>query len=307
MALLIATPGRDSRALCAAIRQHAPEIDLRLWPDLGNPAEIRFVLAWNPPPGLFAELPNLLAVSSLGAGVDGLIDRPDLKSDIPLGRLAGPRLAADLAAYLVAVTVAHWKRLDRAHTDQTARRWQPHTPTAAPIIGLLGTGVMGGKAASAFTALDLEVIGWNRSGDRAANLEIHAGPDGLHRVAARADVLINLLPLTTATRDILDAKLFRQMRPGSILINVGRGAHLNEPELLAALDQDRPGHAVLDVFNTEPLPQTHPFWRHPKIWITPHCAALTTTDEAARLAVQSYHRVISGNPPLGRVDRSSGY
>jgi len=307
LALLIATPGRDSAALATALRQLAPELDLRTWPECGRPDEIRFALAWNPPEGLFARLPNLLAVSSLGAGVDGLVDRPDLGPDVQLGRLAGPRLAADLAAYLVAVTVEHWKRLDAGRTDQTKRRWQPQLPNAVPTIGLLGTGVMGQKAASAFRALDLDVVGWNRSAAEVPGIQVHGGQGGLHRVAARAEVLINLLPLTADTRGILDAALFEQMRPGSMLINVGRGAHLIETELLAALEQDRPGHAVLDVFTTEPLPETHPFWVHPKIRITPHCAGLTSTAEAAQLALESYRRVISGNPPLDCIDRQRGY
>jgi glyoxylate/hydroxypyruvate reductase A len=309
MALLIATPGRESRALANALRRLAPALDLRVWPDCGDPAEIRFVLAWNAPQGLFDQLPNLAGVSSLGAGVDGLVERTDLGPELRLGRLAGPRLAADLAAYLVAVTVDHWKRLERFRDNQRAGRWQARMPRPTPTIGLLGTGVMGRKAAAAFAALDLEVLGWNRSRAPADGIEIEidSGRDGLHRVAARADVLINLLPLTRDTRGILEAALFQRMRPDSLLINVGRGAHLNEADLLAALENKRPRHAVLDVFTTEPLPQSHPFWNHPQIRITPHCAGLTAADEAAQLALESYRRVISGEPPLGCVDRVKGY
>lgn len=307
MALLIATPGRDPAALAEALRRGAPDLDLRIWPDCGDPAGIRFVLAWNAPQGLFAELPNLAAVSSLGAGVDGLVERPDLGPEVRLGRLAGPRLAADLAAYLVAVTVEHWKRLDHFRDDQRAGRWHARAPRPAPTIGLLGTGVMGRKAAAAFAALDLKVLGWNRSATPVAGIEIHAARAGLQRVAEHADVLINLLPLTHDTRGILDAALFQRMPPDSLLINVGRGAQLHETDLLTALESNRPGQAVLDVFATEPLPRSHPFWAHPKIRITPHCAGLTTADEAAQLALESYRRVIDGEAPLGWVDREKGY
>ncbi len=307
MSFLIATPGRDSTELAASLRRLAPELDLRVWPDCGDRSEIRFVLAWNPPEQLFSELPGLRAVSSLGAGVDGLINRPDLDPAVQIGRLAGPRLAADLAAYLVAVTVEHWKRLDNFRDDQRAARWHTRLPRPTPSIGLLGTGVMGRKTAGAFRALDLEVIGWNRSGAAAEGLEVHCGPDGLHQVAARSDVLINLLPLTPDTRGMLDAALFQQMPQDSLLINVGRGAHLNERDLLTALDSNQPGQAVLDVFEIEPLPQSHPFWTHPNIRTTPHCAALSTADEVARMALESYRRVIAGEPPLGEVDRERGY
>ena len=166
---------------------------------------------------------------------------------------------------------------------------------------------MGRKAAQAYAALDLEVLGWNRSGRGIDGIEVLAGTDGLLALAERADVLINLLPLTRDTRGILGAALFACMRHDSMLINAGRGGHLVDDELLAALDLDRPGHAALDVFDPEPLPAEHPFWGHPKIRITPHCAGLTTPDEAAALAVESYRRVQSGGPPLGVVDRIRGY
>jgi len=312
LAFLIATPTRDSGELAEHIRARMPDIDLRVWPDLagpdsGNPAEIRFALVWKPPEGLFGQLTGLEAVSSLGAGVDGLVDHPEIPPDVPIGRLAGPRLATNMAAYLVAVVVERWKKLDGFVSDQHARRWNQWAPEAPPTIGLLGTGAMGRAAADAFDALDFPILGWSRSGKGPDNVEMHAGRDGLERVTAKADYLINLLPLTDQTRDLLDAGLFARMRPDSTLINVGRGQHLVEDDLIAALDRGRPGFAILDVFRTEPLPPEHPFWAHPKIFITPHCASITLTREAAELAVQSYRRVLAGQPPLGRVDRQRGY
>jgi glyoxylate/hydroxypyruvate reductase A len=166
---------------------------------------------------------------------------------------------------------------------------------------------MGVATARAFRALDVPVLGWNRSGRSVDDLSVHSGTEGLRRIADRSDVLINLLPLTDETRGILGARLFATMRAGSMLVNVGRGEHLVEPELLEALDRDRPGCAVLDVFREEPLPEAHPFWTHPRILVTPHCAAVTRPDEAAALAAESYRRVTAGEPPLGRVDRGRGY
>lgn len=307
MAMLIATPDRDATELARIVRQHDPEIDLRVWPELGDAREIDFVLAWKPPDGLFRQLPNLDAVSSLGAGVDALIDNPEIPDGVDIGRLAGPRLAANMAAYLVAVVVARWKRLPDFAQDQRARRWNQWAPEQPPVIGLLGTGEMGRRTAAAFGELDFPVHGYSRSGRGPAGVTMHSGARGLHEFAGASDCLINLLPLTPETRDILDADLFSLMREGSTLINVGRGEHLVEDDLLAALDRNRPGCAVLDVFREEPLPQDHPFWDHPKIFITPHCASITLTREAAELAVESYRRVLDGKPPLGRVDRKRGY
>ncbi len=307
MAMLIATPDRDATELARIVRQHDPEIDLRVWPELGDAREIDFVLAWKPPDGLFRQLPNLEAVSSLGAGVDALIDNPEIPDGVEIGRLAGPRLAANMAAYLVSVVVARWKRLPDFAEDQRARRWNQWAPEQPPVIGLLGTGEMGRRTAAAFGELDFPVHGYSRSGRGTANLTMHSGTRGLHELAGASDCLINLLPLTPETRDILDADLFSLMREGSTLINVGRGEHLVEDDLLAGLDRNRPGCAVLDVFRDEPLPQDHPFWDHPRIFITPHCASITLTREAAELAVESYRRVLAGKPPLGKVDRDRGY
>jgi glyoxylate/hydroxypyruvate reductase A len=307
MALLIATPNRDAAELARHIRRLDPEIDLRIWPELGDASEITFVLAWQPPEGLFRQLPALVAVSSLGAGVDALAGNEAIPANVEIGRLAGPRLAANMAAYVVAVVVAHWKRLPGFIADQKMQRWNPWAPESPPTVGLLGTGQMGQRSAAAFAELGFPVHGYNRSGRGPEGVEMHSGDQGLAEIAGLADYLVNLLPLTRRTRGILDRSLFSRMKRGSTLINVGRGEHLVERDLLETLAGDRPGFAVLDVFRREPLPEDHPFWDHPKIFITPHCASITLTEEAAELAVESYRRVMAGKPPLGAVDRQRGY
>jgi len=307
MALLIATPDRDASELARHIRDRNPEIDLRIWPDMDDVSEIIFVLAWKPPAGLFGQLPNLAAISSLGAGVNTLIDDESVPAGIEIGRLAGPRLAADMAAYLVAVVVAHWKRLPGFIEDQKRQRWNPRAPEPPPAVGLLGTGQMAQRSAAAFAELGFPLHGYSRSGRGPEGVAMHSGQRGLAEIARVSDYLVNLLPLTNRTRGILDRSLFSQMKEGSTLINVGRGEHLVEEDLLDALQTGRPACAVLDVFRTEPLPPGHPFWRHPRILVTPHCASITRTDEAAALAVESYRRVMAGKPPLGCVDRVRGY
>lgn len=307
MALLIATPDRDAGELVRRIRERDPGIDLRVWPETGDRDDIAFVLAWKPPPGLFGSLPNLRAVSSLGAGVDALIDDESIPADVDIGRLAGPRLAANMAAYLVAVVVARWKRLPKFIEDQRQLRWRPWAPESPPTVGLLGTGRMGQRSAAAFAELEFPVHGYSRSGRGPEGVVMHSGEQGLAEIAGISDYLVNLLPLTEPTRGILDRSLFASMKEGGTLINVGRGEHLVEEHLLEALNARRPACAVLDVFRGEPLPQAHPFWTHPRIFITPHCASITLTVEAAELAVESYRRVLADKPPLGAVDRERGY
>ena len=166
---------------------------------------------------------------------------------------------------------------------------------------------MGRATARAFQALEIPVTGYNSTGRGIEGLDVVAGRQGLLDLAGRVDYLICLLPLTPATRGVLDAGLFAAMSAESVVINVGRGQHLDEAALLAALDRGRPAAALLDVFASEPLPRGHPFWGHPRISITPHCSALTSDREAATLLIESYRRVRSGRPPLDPVDRRAGY
>lgn len=307
MALLIATPGRDVAVLVDHLQRLEPALDLRVWPDCGRLEDIEFAVLWQQPPGLLAALPALKAVSSLGAGVEHVLADPDLPMDVPVGRLAGPRLGADMAAYLVAQVVSHWRRLAQFSALQANTCWEPWAPESVPLVGLLGTGAMGSAVVRAFQALSIPVAGWNRSGAAQDDIPMHQGADGLMVLAGLADYLICLLPLTPATRGILDADLFARMKPDSVLINVARGAHLDEMALLAALERGRPGLALLDVFQQEPLPPEHPFWQHPRVRITPHCASLTCMREAAELILESYGRVRAGQSPLGLVKRQQGY
>ncbi|MFW5815595.1 MAG: 2-hydroxyacid dehydrogenase [Wenzhouxiangella sp.] len=307
MTILLVTPGRDSSGLAAAIARQVPSITVRVWPETGPLAEVRFAVLWNQPPGLLRQLTGLQAVASLGAGVEHVLADPDLPPDLPVGRLAGKRLAADMAGYLLAQVLAHWRRLPTFRQQQARHEWTPWAPEHPPGIGLLGTGNMAATAARAFQALDVPVRAFNRSGRPLDGVRIESGRSGLFALAQWCDYLVCLLPLTKQTRGLLDAELFARMRPGSVVINVGRGGHLVESDLLEALDRGRPGAAILDVFDQEPLPASHPFWDHPNIHLTPHCASVTGDEEAAGLIVQSYRRVLSGQAPLDAVDRSLGY
>jgi glyoxylate/hydroxypyruvate reductase A len=306
-ALLVAVPGRDPQGLAARLSARLPGVDIRVWPELGDPTDIAFALAWRAPEPLFNRLPNLRAVVSMGAGVDALVVRGDLARNVAIGRLAGPRLAAAMAAYLVATVIGWWRNLDRFGELQRRAEWRPWAPARPPEVGLLGVGILGGKAAEAFRALDINVHGWTRSGRVPDDVTPAHGQSGLESLASRCDAVINLLPLTAQTRGLLDRKLFSAMRRDSLLVNVGRGEHLAEADLIEALNAGRPGRAVLDVFQEEPLPGDHPFWRHPRVTVTPHCASLTSVEEAADLAAESYRQAIAGKPMPAGVDRDRGY
>ena len=301
MAILIAMPGRDTGPLVERLRQLDPELDLRVWPEVGAAADVDFAVLWQQPTGLLAGLPNLRAVTSYGAGVDFILADPELPDEVQVGRVVGARLVASMREYLLAVVLAHRRGVLRG--QQIGRVAQPSGP---PRIGVLGLGELGRSAAQAFAALGCEVAGWRRESAPLDGVSVRTGSAGLRAVAARAEYLLCLLPLTPATRGILRADLFSHCR-GAYLVNAGRGAHLVTADLQPALDAENLCGACLDVTDPEPLPADHPLRSDPRVLLTGHTASLTDPDEAARQVLDSYYRVRAGDAPLNPVDSDRGY
>jgi glyoxylate/hydroxypyruvate reductase A len=200
---------------------------------------------------------------------------------------------------------------DSAHylAAQRAGSWQPRAmrDAAETTVGVLGLGQMGGLAADRLAALGFRTLGWVQRPQHRPGVEVMVGPDGLAALSREVDILVNLLPLTAATRGILSADMFRQLKPGAVLINVGRGPHLVEADLIPALDQGWLGAAVLDVFETEPLPAGHPFWADPRISITPHVSSSASAATVAAHFADAVRRERAGQPLLGLVDLDRGY
>ncbi|MGA7985497.1 MAG: NAD(P)-dependent oxidoreductase, partial [Burkholderiales bacterium] len=174
-------------------------------------------------------------------------------------------------------------------------------------VGLLGLGELGRSVAQRLLALDFRLCGWSRRQKEIERIECFAGPDGLDAMLAKCGALVCLLPLTPETRGILDARSLALLPRGACVINVARGAHLVEADLIAALDAGHLAHAYLDVFETEPLPASHPFWSHPGVSLTPHVAALTDPRTALPLVIRNLERAQRGEPPEAQVDRAAGY
>lgn len=265
-------------------------------PLAADPTGAEIAVVANPEPGALARLPNLKFIQSAWAGVDGLLADASLPR-VPLARLIDPSLAADMAQAVAGHVIA-LHRNTLTYRDQQARReWRqlPQLAMGERRVGLLGHGEMGRACAKALTALGFPVTTWSRSsGD-------------LDQLLAQSAIVVNLLPLTADTREILNAGLFARMQPGATIINVGRGGHLREADLIPALESGQLGHAVLDVFAVEPLPADHPFWVHPQITVTPHVAAVTDPANSARLIAANIARFRGGEPVEGLVSRDAGY
>jgi glyoxylate/hydroxypyruvate reductase len=309
MALLFRSTVDSAARWRAQLERLTREIDIRVWPDIGHPAEIDHALVWRPEPGFLASLPNLKLILSLGAGVDHLLGDPQLPRHLPIVRLVDPHMTDAMSEYVVLqVLRLHRHDLDyRAQQQDRVWRELDQQNAADRRVGILGFGELGRDAAKKLKALGFDVAAWSRSEKTAAGVESYAGADGLRHLLARSEILVCLLPLTAETEGILNARNLALLPHGAALVNAARGGHLVEDDLLAALASGQITGAVLDVFHGEPLPADHPFWRHPRVVVTPHVAAFTNPMTAAAIILDNIRRFEEGRPLLNQIDPARGY
>jgi len=291
------------------LARRLPGVELRFWPNAGDLADIEYVLAWAPPHGLLRRFPNLRLIASLGAGVDHLFADPELPLAVPVCRVVDPNMTQRMTEYVALHVLRYHRREPELEAMQREQRWgEAYTPTASERgVGILGLGELGASAAARLVGLGFRVAGWSRTAKSIPGVESHAGEAGLAAFLAKCEILVCLLPLTPATENILSTRLFAQLPKGAALINAARGRHLVEDDLLAALDSRQLSYATLDVFRREPLPKDHPFWRHPRITVTPHTASIADARSAADLVAENVRRLGTGAPLLHRVDPQVGY
>lgn len=309
MTLLIIAPDRDLRPWVSALQACEPALDIQIWPQIASKAEATFALCWQQPANVWAQLPKLRCISSLGAGVDHLLQDPALPTDIPIVRLVDPLLAQSMFEYICAATMGMLRDFDVYQAQQSAACWRSQNLTLSQhyTVGMMGLGQLGAYTAERLAHMGFNVVGWSRSQKPLAGVETYAGNAQLSEFLQRANILVCLLPLTEQTRDILNRDLFEQLPRQAYLINVARGEHLVEVDLLTAIDTGQIRGACLDVFRQEPLPPDHPFWRHPQIRVTPHCSSITNPASVAPQIVENYRRSQVGQPLLNQVSRSQGY
>lgn len=266
-----------------------------------------YALLWNPPPAALAGQTRLRAVFALGAGVDALLAGGALPAGVPLLRLEDAGMAEQMVEYVLHALLRWQRRFAEYDALAACAGWRTLAPRPRPLIAVLGLGALGGAVAAACAALGYRVRGWSRSPRTLAGVECHAGADGFAACLDGAGALINLLPLTAATRGLLDARAFARLAPGALFVNPARGAHVVEADLLAALGDGRLSAAVLDAFTTEPLPADHPLRRLANVTITPHIAALTRIGDAADSIAARIVAIEAGMTVGGRVETQRGY
>lgn len=309
--LLLVVPARWAGLWSAPLAEIAPDLALRVHGrDDFAANEIDYVLTFRPPHGLLRTLPNLKAVFSLGAGVDGILSDAEYPKSVPLVRFVDATLSREMAQYCVLHVLMHYRMqrlFDRAQAERKWRQALLPKRAADTRVGILGLGEIGALTGQRLREWEFDVAGWSRTRKRPPGIESFAGEDELPAFLARSDILICLLPLTPDTRAILNAKLFAQLPKDAFVINVARGGHLVEEDLIAAIDSGHLSGATLDVFNTEPLPEESPLWSHPKITVTPHIAAISEPRVAAQYVADGIARLERGEPLENIVGLDRGY
>jgi glyoxylate/hydroxypyruvate reductase len=285
-----------------------PALPFRTWPDSGDPSEVRYLAAWQPPEDLAIRFPNLEVLFSTGAGTDHF-DFSAIPETLPVVRMVEPGIIRGMVEYVTLAVLSIHRDWRTYHEQQREGKWQLHRvhPAASRRVGVLGLGVLGRAVLESLDGFGFSCAGWSRSPQQIDGVECYAGADGLQQFLARTDILICLLPLTDSTRGILSKPLFDRLPRGATVINVGRGGHLVQQDLLQALDEGTVGRAILDVCEPEPLPTGHPFWAHPKVVLTPHIASMTQPETAVDAVIDNLYRHRQGLPMIGLVDRARGY
>ena len=309
-AIAYITRDSDGARWKKALEQALGPLDFRSVKNgLGNLDDIDVALAWKPEHGLLATMKNLKMVVSLGMGVDHLLADNRVPSGVAITRIVDDGLIGQMSEYAIYWALHYHRDMDKYAIHEKAGTWkvEPFADTIDRRVGIMGLGTIGQDTAQKFNALGFPTAGWSRSPKSVPGVESFHGEDGLVKFLARTDILVNVLPLTRETHGILNAKTLSGLPKGAYVINMGRGGHTVDADVIAALDSGHLNGVALDVFTTEPLPKEHPYWMHPKVRVTPHIAGATNPRTAAPGVIENIKRVRTGQPLINAVDPKTGY
>ncbi len=312
MSILLASTDfwEDMNVWSNGLKETMPEMDVRVYPDEGDVNEVEYAVVWKHPRGILNKYPNLKAILSLGAGVDHIISDPELPEGLPIVRLVDKKLTHEMCLHSL-----HW--VLHFHSDQylyriqqQSREWiqQSSVQSEDRTIGIMGLGNIGKAIGDSLINLDFKVVGWGaRPKESLGGIEYYCGHEQLADFLSQTDVLINVLPLTEDTKNILTKIELAFLPKGSFIINIGRGGIINESDLLTSLDSGHITAVALDVFAQEPLPENNSLWDHPSVYVTPHIAGQSNPGSAAQTIADNIRLIEKGETPYPIYSHSSGY
>ncbi len=292
-----------------ALALAAPDIPVYSYMEDHPREAIKMAIVWKHPHGSLSNYPDLQCIASSGAGVDFIFEDSDLPAGVQVTRVVDPFLTGDMSEFVMARIFAHIKNLNTYSRDQQHKIWRPlpYKRSSDICVGILGMGALGGKLALDLVNLRFKVVGWAQSQKNFEGATIFTGQDQLAACLSHSDILVCLLPLTNETKGILNRKHLALLPRGAYLINVARGAHLVDGDLLELLNTGHLAGASLDVFHSEPLDENHPFWTHDAIQLSPHVASVSDIDSVIPQLIENYRRLKEGSELLNPVSYQKGY
>ena len=308
MSILIVSTNRDSKKWRDTLMSKNESFDIQIYPDIDHPEDVEFSISWKHPEGLYNDFLNLKVIASMGAGVDHILRDKDLPDKVKITRIVDEQLTEDMSQFVLLNCLAVSRNFFKHLQDQPAKLWntKSYQTSKNTSVGIMGYGVLGQEAGKVLKKNGFEVIGYANTPKLVDGIRVY-GEKEQEEFLNKTQILVCLLPLTQHTKGILNLDLFRKLKDKAYLINVARGEHLNEDELLKAIDENIICGASLDVFREEPLPSSHPFWEYSQIQITPHIASITDPKSVENQLLDNYARMKNGKALLNEVDIAKGY
>lgn len=306
MSIAIVSPGRDVSIWVENITKIDKNIKVQVYPDIIDKENVKAVILWQHPHGILESFPNLKLICSMGAGVDHILSDKNIPMHLPITRIVDEKLTFSMTNYVIMGVLNYHRQIFRYIKDQQQKVWDMSNPEIPVCVGVMGAGELGGDIIEKLKFMGIDVVGLGNSPKKGLDYP-YFDKSQTDQFLKAINVLVCMLPLTKETEGILNIELFRKCNKGTYLINVARGKHLLENDLLQALEEGYISGALLDVFQKEPLPESHPFWNKEEIMITPHIASVTNPEAAAPQVVENYHRMEKKLKLRNEIDRIKGY
>ncbi|MBS9524577.1 glyoxylate/hydroxypyruvate reductase A [Litoribacter alkaliphilus] len=307
MNIAIIAPGRDVTVWKETIEKEAKGVNIQVYPEISSPENVDMVMLWQHPKGILKKFTNLKFISSMGAGVDHILNDPYLPEGIPVARIKDEKLTFSMTNYVVMGVLNFHRRLSHFQENQKKKRWDMKNPEIDVKVGVMGVGALGGDVLDKLSYMGFDVYGYGNSPKEDFPFTYFHGKEGLKSFLDKVNVIACLLPLTEQTEGFLNSDFFEDCQKGTYLINVARGKHLVEEDLIKALKKGHISGTLLDVYSKEPLPKDHPFWDNEKITMTPHIASVTNPLAAAPKIAENCRRWMEGKPLRNVVNQEKGY
>lgn len=309
MSLVICFNNKDPEPWRKELSAQLKDTTIEVYPNVKDPAAVTFALCWKPDKNTLDQFPNLAVAQSVGASVEHITQSQNLPVNCQITRIVDPQLSDDMFEFILAGIMTYMKEFATYQLNEPAALWQPKSYKRInnTTIGVLGLGKIGKHVSAKLAQVGFKVKAWSNSEKLIENVNCFHGENNLKQVLNAADILLNILPLTAATENILNRNNLLALNKGAYIINVGRGEHLVEADLINLIDEGHLNGAMLDVFRTEPLPAQHPFWQHEKVRVTPHIAAITNIATAVENVVTNYKNHLNGTALINTISLKKGY